>query len=113
RGTFDRAAAQAVAGVRATILVALVDKSLLRQAEVGRYNLHELLRQFAAERLDASGEAGGRRVADGAHHLALGEGAGAGRAGGGAGRGAGGAGDGARYPARGAGLLPGGERDET
>jgi hypothetical protein len=37
--------------VHATTLVALADKSLLGQVEVGRYSLHELLRQFAAERL--------------------------------------------------------------
>src|SRR5262249_36607995 len=51
RGSFDRAAAQAVAGVRATTLIALADKSLLQQIGVGRYSLHELLRQFAADRL--------------------------------------------------------------
>ncbi|HET7038056.1 MAG TPA: BTAD domain-containing putative transcriptional regulator [Thermomicrobiaceae bacterium] len=56
RGGFDRAAAQAVGGVRATTLVSLADKSLLRHAGPGRYSLHELLRQFAAERLEARGE---------------------------------------------------------
>jgi predicted ATPase/DNA-binding SARP family transcriptional activator len=56
RGGVDRAAAQAVAGIAATTLATLVDKSLLRRVEVGRYGLHELLRQFAAERLDAVAE---------------------------------------------------------
>ena len=34
------------------ILVSLVDKSLLRLAPSGRYYVHELLRQFAAEKLE-------------------------------------------------------------
>lgn len=55
-GAFDRAAAQAVAATRATTLVVLVDASLLRHSGVGRYGFHELLRQFAAERLAESGE---------------------------------------------------------
>jgi predicted ATPase/transcriptional regulator with XRE-family HTH domain/Tfp pilus assembly protein PilF len=71
RGSVDRAAAQAVAGVASATLVTLVDKSLLRHLEVGRYGLHELLRQFAAERLAELGEAqlvGERHLA---HELAL------------------------------------------
>lgn len=51
RGSVDRTAAEVVAGMRATTLVALVDKSLVRRAGVGRYSLQEQLRQFAAERL--------------------------------------------------------------
>jgi predicted ATPase/DNA-binding SARP family transcriptional activator len=73
RGSFDRAAAQAVAGVRATTLVALVDKSLLQQAGVGRYSLHELLRQFAAERLGTSGDATTTRAQHAAYYLVLAE----------------------------------------
>ncbi|HET9220883.1 MAG TPA: hypothetical protein VFO07_00180, partial [Roseiflexaceae bacterium] len=46
RGSFDGAAAEAVAEVDATTLVALVDKSLLRQAGAEHHSLHELLRQF-------------------------------------------------------------------
>lgn len=57
RGGFDRAAASGIAGVRPAGLVALVDKSLLRVVDTGRYVLHELLRQFAAERLAATDEA--------------------------------------------------------
>lgn len=56
RGSFDRAAAQEVATTRATTLAALVDASLLRSLGVGRYSLHELVRQFAAERLAQSAE---------------------------------------------------------
>lgn len=54
-GGFDRAAALAVTETRASTLAALVDKSLLRRLSAGRYSMHELLRQFAAEQLDMAG----------------------------------------------------------
>ena len=38
------------------ILVGLVDKSLVRTNGQGRFDLHELVRQYAAEQLAASGE---------------------------------------------------------
>src|SRR5262245_36675660 len=38
------------------IVLALVDKSLLRNNGSGRYDLHELVRHYAAEQLAASGE---------------------------------------------------------
>jgi tetratricopeptide (TPR) repeat protein len=50
RGGFTRAAAQAVTGATLRDLQALVNKSLLTLAE-RRYDVHELLRQFAAEKL--------------------------------------------------------------
>ncbi len=53
-GGFDRAAVLAVAETRPATLAALVDKSLLRRLSAGRYSMHELLRQFAAEQLDAT-----------------------------------------------------------
>ena len=56
-GSFDRAAAQEVAGTRAGVLVRLVDRSLLSQSGTGRYSLHELMRHFAAERLASDPEA--------------------------------------------------------
>jgi predicted ATPase/DNA-binding SARP family transcriptional activator len=57
-GGFDREAALGVAEARPKILAALVDKSLLRRVGSGRYSMHELLRQFAAEQLDAEPGAG-------------------------------------------------------
>lgn len=53
RGDFSRNAALTVTGGELAQLVALVDKSLLKTTEPGRYLLHELLRQFAAEKLAA------------------------------------------------------------
>ena len=38
-------------------LLRLVNKSLLQHTTTGRYEIHELLRQFAAEKLNASGKA--------------------------------------------------------
>ena len=51
QGEFARKAAQAVAGASLATLSLLVDKSLLRVADNGRYQIHELLRQYAAEHL--------------------------------------------------------------
>jgi predicted ATPase len=51
RGGFSRAAAQAVTGATLHDLQALVNKSLLTMMANGRYDVHELLRQFAAEKL--------------------------------------------------------------
>jgi len=57
RGGFDLVAAQSVAGADLRPLVALLDKSLLaRDPHTGRYELHELLRQYANEELTAIGE---------------------------------------------------------
>ncbi|MBL8164501.1 MAG: hypothetical protein JNJ61_21105 [Anaerolineae bacterium] len=52
-GGFTRAAAQAVAGASLRILSALVNKSLLRHNAIGRYDLHELVRQYAREQLES------------------------------------------------------------
>ncbi len=54
RGGFMLEAARAVAGATPTVLRGLVEKSLLRHAETGRYDLHELVRQFAEEQLRTS-----------------------------------------------------------
>jgi tetratricopeptide (TPR) repeat protein len=56
RGPFTRDAAERVAGAALPVLTRLVHKSLLRlgasEGAVGRYEMHELLRQYAAEQLD-------------------------------------------------------------
>ncbi|MGD2050633.1 MAG: BTAD domain-containing putative transcriptional regulator, partial [Chloroflexota bacterium] len=50
-GGFTRVAAQAVTGATLRDLQALVNKSLLMLSPERRYDVHELLRQFAAEKL--------------------------------------------------------------
>jgi tetratricopeptide (TPR) repeat protein len=51
RGGFDREAAAAVAGADLRLLSELASKSLVRRPDFGRFELHELLRQYAAEKL--------------------------------------------------------------
>jgi DNA-binding SARP family transcriptional activator/Tfp pilus assembly protein PilF len=51
RGGFWTEAAIEVAGASLPILLALLTKSLLRRNAAGRYDMHELLRQFALEKL--------------------------------------------------------------
>jgi hypothetical protein len=51
-----REAAEQVADATLTLLSALVAKSLLRRAETGRYNLHELIRQYAAAQLHSDSQ---------------------------------------------------------
>ncbi|MDX1436581.1 MAG: tetratricopeptide repeat protein [Anaerolineales bacterium] len=52
RGGFDRERAQAATGTRLETLSALVDMSLIKAAGGERYEIHELLRQFAADKLE-------------------------------------------------------------
>jgi len=49
RGGFRREAAEQVAETTLSALSTLVTKSLIRRSGAGRYDLHELIRQFAAE----------------------------------------------------------------
>jgi tetratricopeptide (TPR) repeat protein len=49
RGGFTRTAAQEVTGASLRALMALVNRSMLHRAPTGRYEVHELLRQYAAE----------------------------------------------------------------
>jgi predicted ATPase/DNA-binding SARP family transcriptional activator len=51
QGGFERQAAQQVAQASLAVLTTLIHKSLLRCDVTGRYQLHQLLRQFAAEKL--------------------------------------------------------------
>jgi predicted ATPase len=57
RGGFELDAAQYVADASLPILAALADKSLIRLNAVGRYDLHELLRQYSFEKLKEAGDA--------------------------------------------------------
>ncbi len=54
RGGFRRTAASELANASLATLAVLVDHSLLQVEPGGRYHMHELLRQFAAERLAES-----------------------------------------------------------
>jgi len=56
RGGLPQAAAETVAGASRADLVRLVDKSLLAHDGAGHYSLHELVRQYAHERLTASAQ---------------------------------------------------------
>ncbi len=51
RGGFTLEAAQAVAGAHLGLLLRFINQSLVQRGEDGRYDLHELVRQFAAQRL--------------------------------------------------------------
>lgn len=56
RGGFTREAAQQVTGEGLRTLMVLANKSLLRRDANGRYSIHELLRQYAWERLSGEHE---------------------------------------------------------
>ncbi len=70
RGGFDLAAAGQIAGADLPALVTLVDKCMLwRDPLSGRYEMHELLRQYAGEKLEAAGESQAVQAAHGRHYL--------------------------------------------
>lgn len=72
RGGFDLTAAEAVAGASWQSLIALADKSLLaRNPDSGRYDLHELLRQYAAEELSSANEREEALAAHARYYLAF------------------------------------------
>jgi len=57
RGGFSREAASVVAGATVGEIRSLIDKSFVYCLSEGRYAIHELLRKYAAERLDGKPEA--------------------------------------------------------
>jgi len=56
RGGFDRIAAEKIACSTLPLLASLVSKSLVRRIQEGRYDLHEVIRQYAMSRLDEDEE---------------------------------------------------------
>ena len=68
RGGFRREAAEAIACATLGGLFALVDKSLLAMDADGRYNLHELVRQYAEKKLTAAPDTNHKAHADHAAH---------------------------------------------
>jgi len=56
RGGFTREAAEQMTGASLRDLMGLVDKSFLQRDSYGRYQIHELLRQYAYEKLVKAGE---------------------------------------------------------
>ncbi len=56
RGAFDSVAAEQVVGAPLILLAALVEKSLVLRESTNRFRIHELLRQYAAEKLEERGD---------------------------------------------------------
>jgi len=52
RGGFDRVAAERAAGATLPLLASLASKSLVRRTQEGRYDLHEVIRQYASSWLE-------------------------------------------------------------
>ena len=74
RGGFTRQAAQQVTGASLRDLMALVGRSLLHRdapSRGGRYEMHELLRQYAAEKLEQSSAAPGVRDRHCAYYVSV------------------------------------------
>ena len=69
RGGFDLDAAEQVAGASLAMLASLTDKSLIRVNDSGRYDLHELLRQYAEQQLEVAGAAEAAQTAHSDYYL--------------------------------------------
>jgi predicted ATPase len=71
RGGFEEQATAQVAKASPELLAVLLDKSLLRWDGVARYDMHELVRQYAGEKLYESGEENDIRHRHAKYFLAL------------------------------------------
>jgi predicted ATPase/DNA-binding CsgD family transcriptional regulator len=71
RGGFTREAAKEVAGASLPILHRLMEKALVMRTSDERYDLHELLRQYAEEKLRESGEEAAVRASHAAYYLGM------------------------------------------
>jgi tetratricopeptide (TPR) repeat protein len=71
RGGFSRQAAEQVAGADLHVLRSLISNSFISLDGDSRYGIHELLRQFGAERLAAMGEAEPLRDRHSVYYLEL------------------------------------------
>jgi len=70
RGGFRRDAAEAVADATLSVLSSLITKSLIRRSGTGRYDLHDLIRQFVAEQFDGlPDEQGSTQARHGRYYL--------------------------------------------
>ena len=71
QGGFGREAAVQVSGASLLVLSALVEKSLVRRNASGRYEIHELLKQYGNEKLEEAGEKASMRDRHLAFYLEL------------------------------------------
>ncbi len=72
RSSFTRDAAREITGASLRMLTALVNKSLIHyQTDVARYDIHELMRQLAYERLETLGQIDEVRNTHSKHYLNL------------------------------------------
>jgi predicted ATPase len=72
-GSFDLEAAENLSHANLDALQSLVDKSLLRRTEAGRFFMLETIREYAVERLEQTGEANSIRRGHAEYFLALAE----------------------------------------
>jgi predicted ATPase/class 3 adenylate cyclase len=72
-GSFDLQTAEDVSEADLETVTSLLDKSLLRQADEGRFFLLETIREFAVERLGATGDSDTWRQRHAQHYLDLAE----------------------------------------
>ena len=71
RGGFTQEAFEDIASGTLHILASLADRSLIRSTSVGRYNLHELLRQYADDQLHLMGAIDATRDTHSRYYLKL------------------------------------------